>query len=66
MDMEDLDNVVGAIQDIAKAIRDHAEAVGNLSHAVHRLGVADALTPMGALEAHGKILSEAIQSLRHD
>ena len=46
-------------EDTAAGLFAIAFAICELSHAVHRLGNADALTPMGGLEALGKVIEEA-------
>lgn len=40
-----------------------AEALQAIARSIHRLGNADALTPMGGLEALGKVLSESMDGL---
>ena len=42
---------------------DLAEAMQAVARAIRNLGNADAATPMGGLEALGKVLSESIDSL---
>ncbi|MDP9437542.1 MAG: hypothetical protein M3P49_02160 [Actinomycetota bacterium] len=40
-----------------------AEALQGISSALHRLGNADAATPMGGLEAHGLAVHEASEKI---
>lgn len=40
-----------------------AQALDGVAHAIHRLGNADACTPMGAIEAHGKHMGEKLDGL---
>jgi hypothetical protein len=40
-----------------------ARALDGVAHAIHRLGNADAFTPMGAIEAYGKHMGEKMDSL---
>jgi hypothetical protein len=42
---------------------DLAQAIRSVGRAIDRLGNADAMTPMGGLEALGKVLSESIDGL---
>jgi hypothetical protein len=39
------------------------DAVADVAHALRLLGNADASTPMGALEAHGKAMLEASENI---
>lgn len=40
-----------------------ARSLGRVADAIHRLGLADAATPMGAIESHGVIIKEAAELL---
>jgi hypothetical protein len=40
-----------------------AQALDSVAHAIHRLGNADACTPMGAIEAHSKHIGEKMDGL---
>jgi hypothetical protein len=48
---------------IALALHAVANAIAANAHAIHRLGNADAATPMGALEALGKEIHDSRQAL---
>ncbi len=50
-------------EDTAAALFAVAWAIGELTHAVHRLGNADAATPMGGLEALGKVVENAAETI---
>jgi hypothetical protein len=40
-----------------------AKALDGVAHAIHRLGNADACTPMGAIEAYGQHMGEKMDGL---
>lgn len=40
-----------------------ARAIDRLATAVHKLGLADASTPMGAIESHGIVIKEAAERI---
>ena len=42
---------------------DQAKALNNIAHALGKLGLADAATSMGAIEAHGIIVQEASERI---
>jgi hypothetical protein len=48
------------IEDKTSDYTNVATALGSIAYQLKNLGNADAATPMGAIEAHGKVVSEAI------
>jgi hypothetical protein len=49
-----------ALESIALAIHEQADATNNVAKALHKLGMADAATPMGAIESLGAVFKEDI------
>lgn len=43
--------------------KDTADALASIADALHKLGIADAHTPMGALEAHGIVIRESAEQI---
>ena len=54
MVMDNQDPIERGLYAVAAALEKISGSIDELSHAVHRLGNADAATPMGGLEALGK------------
>lgn len=42
---------------------DIADALNKVANAIHKLGLADAVTPMGAIEAHGVAVKDAAATI---
>jgi hypothetical protein len=53
----------GETVNVADALFEVADALKEIAHALDRLGNGDAMTSMGAMEAHGKTVSDAIHAL---
>ena len=72
MDKGDVEKLTEAINSVGDAISDAfgspseltmVDAIYALARSIDRLGNADASTPMGGLEALGKVLSDSIDGL---
>lgn len=59
----DLANVSEGLFAIVESLDGIAEAANGLTRAIHRLGNADAATPMGGLEALGAVLEQGFGKL---
>ena len=57
--MDDTDDM----KEVASAIRMIADALDDIAKALHALGNGNAFTPMGAMEAHGKVTSDAMHAI---
>lgn len=64
-DFEDRAEAGDGMFAIAYAILQLAQTTQNVASALNRLGTADAATPMGALEAHGKHMGECLEAFGH-
>jgi hypothetical protein len=54
---------VGAMNESTNVVDALATGLRAVSRAIHKLGVADAFTPMGAIEAHAVAVKEAGASI---
>lgn len=61
--MKDIEKIAAALTSIAGAIHEHAEATAAVAAAIRKLGLADASTPMGAIEIVGLTLKEELSQI---
>jgi hypothetical protein len=51
---------------LIEAINNHSQAIQNIANSIDRLGNADAITPMGAIEALGKVIDDGLESMSNN